>query len=275
MEPSFQTSFLPKQRLAQELGTPTRRRGVYFGGIGPLIASTIFFLTLIGAGVLYALEAQATKRLDEALETLRKNQAPFELDTLDDLVRLHDRYQTALTLINAHIAPSLIFEPIAANTLPTVQYKSLSFTYGKDTVSLQMEALARDFASVALQTDAFVPQVGGPSLFFNPLVSNVKEEDDGKVSFTLTVQMPTQAVAYAERASREGEDFLDDLGDSDVSSTSSNEEAAFTNNASSIDIFDDGSSSINSGGTSVGIDSQGGVENNTQNDLSDLEELFR
>lgn len=272
MESSFQTSFLPKQRLAQELGTPTRRRGVYFGGIGPLIASTIFFLTLIGAGVLYTFEAQATKRLEEALETLRKNQAPFELDTLDDLARLHDRYQTALTLINDHIAPSLIFDPVAANTLPTVQYKSLSFTYGRDSVTLTMEALARDFASVALQTDAFVPQVGGPSLFFNPLVSNVKEEGDGKVSFKLTVQMPAQAVAYAERLSREGGDFFDNF---DTSSTSFNKGDTFTSDTSAIDIFNNGSGSNSSGDGRVGIGSQRGVEAGTQGDFSDLENLFR
>ena len=204
MEPQFQTSFIPKQHLAKQLGTSSPRRRLYFGGIGTLIASTIFFLTLIGAGVLFVLEATAQRRLEEALATLRKNQQLFEVDALSELIRLHDRYQVASELLTQHIAPSLLFKPLAERTLPTVQYTSFSFETDGSTVTLTMDARARDFASVALQSEAFAPRVGGPTLFYNPLVSNVKENPDGSVSFTLMVQMDRAAIAYRERAMREG-----------------------------------------------------------------------
>jgi len=201
-EPAFQTSFIPKQHIAKQLGLAKPRRHFALGGLGPLIASTIFFLTLAGAGALYILDHRAQSLLEEEVAKLRKHQQLFQMDKLDDLARLHDRYQIALELINRHIAPTLIFAPLASRTLPTVQYNSFSYRLENDRVALQMEAVAQDYASIALQSEAFVPKVGGATLFFNPLVSNLKEGENGTVSFTLSISMPREAIAFREVAQR-------------------------------------------------------------------------
>ncbi len=172
MEPKFNTSFIPKKSLQQDVSgtTPGRfvnRRTTH----GPGYYGTLLLLVvaIIASGVVFAytkvVETDATSKLAD-IDRLR---AAFKEEDIAALERMDARLRYGKQLVHDHVAVSELLDLLETLTLKKVRYTQLAYTARAiDTNnnvrtnskmpsagSMTLTGVTNDLPSVALQTDQY------------------------------------------------------------------------------------------------------------------------
>jgi hypothetical protein len=179
MSPQLQASFIPKKPLTVGAATVHHTVSViWFLSIGLFIAS------VVAAGAVYSYEQFLTNQIKSANESLVKAQAAYDPATIADIIRLDQRITQASNLLKKHIAPSAIFAFLGDTTVPSARFTDFAYVTnisGAPAVQLTGEAL--DFASVALQSDAF----SASHMLNNILFSDINvDSETGHIVFKVT-----------------------------------------------------------------------------------------
>ena len=150
MTAEFRTSFIPKKTLAkkqQAIKPPVSLL---------LVVSTFVFLVTAGAaGGLYAYRIVLEKRIDEQSAALQRSERAFDPRLITALKNLDLRLSTAKKLVNTHTAISPVFTFLEQTTLRSVQFTKLHFENTPGSPVLALQGSARDFMSLALQSDIY------------------------------------------------------------------------------------------------------------------------
>ena len=206
MEPRFKTSFIPKQNLsAAEPPSPSSchrpKRVFNLGSLGTLVSLIIFLGTIGLAGGLFMYESYlsvSTRSKEEQLSLARK---AFQPELIRQMARLDLRLSSAETLLNEHIAPSLLFQLLQNTTLQTVRFNTMTFlVMGPDAATFSLEGEAQNFAAVALQSDVF----GSSQYIRDAVVSGFTVLGGGRVGFNLTGSIDPRLLSYAQTVSVDG-----------------------------------------------------------------------
>ena len=200
MDTNFQTSFIPKKSLAEER-VPVAASG---GNIVSFIATLIFLAVLASAGGLYFYRTNIKKTIASQRVQLDAARNQFEPTLIAELKRLDRRMTNANTIIDNHIVISPIFDALEMNTLKSIQFTKFSYLTPASTkmpVAVQMQGKARDYASIALESD----QLATNKNIRNPIFSELAlDEQTGMVSFNLTFTVDPELVRFTNHLSTFG-----------------------------------------------------------------------
>ena len=129
MPPPTPTSFIPKKPL--EGGSAYHQPG----GMGFLffIALVIFLASVVAAGGVFGWEKVTVGSISSKSDSLEKAEGAFDLSTVEDLIRMSARLDSASSLLASHVAPSAIFAFLSQHALQRVQFTSFNYTLGSDT----------------------------------------------------------------------------------------------------------------------------------------------
>jgi hypothetical protein len=192
MEPTFKSSFIPKQPVGDTVKKTYRpRRGGRFH-FSTFITFIIFILSLVATGGEFLYLQFLQQSVAGKNESLSRAREAFQPTLIRDITRLDTRINVATEVLSKHIAPSAIFDILGSLTLEKVQLSN--FQYRIDTaglVALSMSAVAKDFNGIALQADAF----GKSPDVKNPIVSNLALSGDN-VTFAVTMNLDPSIVVY-------------------------------------------------------------------------------
>ncbi len=189
MDPQVSTSFIPKKPLTGE-----RPRASGFGFI-VLIAILLFIASGAAAGGVFVygkvLEGQLTSKKNQ----LEQAQSAYDPGVIEDLVRLDARMNQGRGLLSKHIAPSSIFMLLAEQTLEDVQFTSFSYTINEaGGAEIEMKGRAKDFSTVALQSDQF----GSNKMLREIVFSGIAIGDTGGVSFNVSAVIDNPNLLYSK-----------------------------------------------------------------------------
>ncbi len=214
MDTNFQTSFIPKKPLAQER-VPVVASG---GNIVSFIATLIFLAVVASAGGLYFYRINIKKTIADQRVQLNAAKNSFEPKAIAEYKQLDRRMTSANTIIENHIVVSPIFNALELNTLKSIQFTKFSYltpSNPKQPVSVQMQGKARDYASIALESD----QLATNKNIRNPIFSELALDDQtGMVSFNLTFTVDPELVRFTNHLTTFG---TADAVSEDVPSTES------------------------------------------------------
>jgi hypothetical protein len=191
MPPQAPTSFIPKKPL------DTGRQFREPGGLGFLfvIALFIFIASLVAAGGVFATKSILKSSITSKSESLAKAEGAFDLNTVQDLIRMDARINNANTLLQSHTAPSAVFEFLSQQTLVNVQFTTLDFTLSSgNSATIVMAGQADSFATVALQSDQF----GANKLLKDVVFSNIKIGANGVVTFGVAATVDAALINYGK-----------------------------------------------------------------------------
>lgn len=192
MDPGISPSFIPKKPLVGE-----RRGGVY--GFLVLIAILLFVASGVAAGGVFVYGRVLSGTLETKKEQLETSQKAYDPEVIEELVRLDARINEGRVLLEKHIAPSVIFSFLEENTLADVQFVSFSYVRGEsNTVKIEMDGVAKDFSTVALQSDRF----GASKLFREIVFSNIAIGVGGGVTFTVSAVVSTSDILFSKQLSQ-------------------------------------------------------------------------
>lgn len=149
LPPTIPTSFVPRQPVLV-------RKSV--SGYNPflIVSYVILGIWMLVAGLVFAYEIYLTKVAKQKSEELRTAQNNIDQATVNDFIRLRDRFTVAKDVLNKHRLPSGFFDELEVITIQNVHFTSMKLSV-KDTgtATIQMQGIARNFNALAAQSTAF------------------------------------------------------------------------------------------------------------------------
>ena len=188
---SFQTSFIPKKPLAEERVVAPRHTSIF-----SFLATLIFFGSLASAGAIYFYQANLLKTNTDKSTQITAARNSFQPTLIKTLEKLDRRITDAKSLLGNHIMVSPVFEALQVNTLKSIQFTKFSYTTPVDPsapITIHMSGKARDYGSIALQSD----QLAKNANIHNSLFSNLAlDAQTGTVSFDLEFTVDADLVRF-------------------------------------------------------------------------------
>ena len=192
METGVQNTFIP-----HDVSHPAERGRQREGTLMDLVALVSIVLLVasvaLAAGV-FLYEQYLDTSNKSKINQLKIAKAQFDSTLIQEFSRLDDRMREADTVLGNHIAPSVFFHMLEANTLSTVSFRSLDFQASSDEgMAVKMQGIAQSVNSVALQAD-FFSKVG---IITSPIFSNIDRQQDG-VHFSFSALVNPAAIRYTQ-----------------------------------------------------------------------------
>lgn len=198
METGVQNTFIPHD-VSQPAPT-SRIRQSSLMDLVMLVAIVLLVASLALAAGVFLYERYLDTSSQSKVAQLKTAKQQFDSSLIQEFSRLDDRMRDADTVLSNHIAPSVFFHMLEANTLSTVSFRSLDFEASSEGgMTVKMEGIARSVNSIALQAD-FFSKVG---IITSPIFSNIDRQADG-VHFSFTATVHPSAIRYAQAAAAAG-----------------------------------------------------------------------
>lgn len=202
MEPTFNTSFIPKhaQGLSSQGVLPpekrVRRRAVY--GFGFFLALLTFFLSGLSAIGVFVYTQMVQQNVERGIDEVASLSEQLRPETIQALIRDDARLKETKRLLVNHRVVSSLLEELETVTLQEVQYVSASYNNNEEGRStLTLDGITRDYTRVAGQTKRFE----GHGSFPVPVVTRL-ERGEGSVSFTVSMQVDPVLVRFGKAIER-------------------------------------------------------------------------
>lgn len=190
MQERVKTSFIPKASLKTEKRRTPGRSPI---GIINVITSIILLAAIIAAVGMFLFEQFTVQNIERKRTSLERARAAFEPATIRELAKLDGRLTSAETLLDAHIAPSLLFDEIETKTLNSVRFRDFALAEsGPGRLMVTMSGEAQSFNALALQSDIF----GRSPFFTEPIFSDFNIDSTGNVVFSFSAVVVPGEIAY-------------------------------------------------------------------------------
>lgn len=191
-------TFIPKKAtLTQTTGSVQGRSfGLFFG-----LSLIIFLLTVFASAGAYAYRAYLGERVSGLNTSLERAKAAFEPETILALKRFSARTNTADALLGKHLAPSIFFTVLEDLTVKSIRFSKFTYSFDGGTPEATVSGTARNYSSVALQSDIFSKS----PYIKNPVFSNLNLDKSGNVTFDVTVELDPALIVYKETTARSSE----------------------------------------------------------------------
>lgn len=192
MEPTFQTTFIPKRPVAP-ITTSTKSSVLvtFFG----FITTIVFIASVVAYGILFLYKKQLSSTINVTSESLTRQSQTFDSNIVLELDDVNRRLQSAETLLENHTVITPLFKSLEEITLKTVRFTSFNLqmpTAERNTTIVKMSGVAEGYDTIALQSDTFSRN----RFFKDPIFSNLVPDQKGNVSFDLTFLVDPTFVLY-------------------------------------------------------------------------------
>lgn len=188
MENSFQTSFIPKKLVTSDSSDKEPR------SIFSLIATLLFILSILISGGLFVYKIYLTKQEKSLSISLSRTRDSFEKDTIDELELFDKRTQSAEKILSNHTVFSPMFALLGEITIPQVQYTDFKQSVTDKGFLVNIEGVALDYRSIALQADMFNSAKGRS--FKDVLFSDLMKNKNNNISFNLKFNIEPDLLSY-------------------------------------------------------------------------------
>jgi len=218
MEPSLQTSFIPKQTMAPMRPTGGQTQYAPKGGMGlfTLLSFIVLFLSLVAAGGTYAYKVYLqsvlySKCVPKTQGVAQPNSNSFgktsdtnfqcglylsllewdtrlQQDSLVRMQRLDTKMKLATQVLDSHMSLVPLFDFLSNSTLKTVRYTKLS-TLNRE---VNLEGTASGYEDIAVESNVLnsMPEISG--VLFSDLNVDLKNN----VTFKLKFQVDPKYLKY-------------------------------------------------------------------------------
>lgn len=188
MENSFQTSFIPKKPVISDKTIKTPKS---------LLLIILTFLLIVSVLVsigLFLYKNYLIKQKESYSTELSVVRESFEKDTIEELALFDKRTESAKDILNDHIVLSPVFVLLGQITIPSIQYTSFSHQNDEDNFVVEIEGLAKDYRSIALQANMFNAEKSHS--FENVLFYNLTKDKSNNINFNLKFNVKPALLSY-------------------------------------------------------------------------------
>jgi hypothetical protein len=188
-EPKTHTSFIPKKSLtAPRRQTKGSSIGIFF-----LFTLVIFIGAIALAIGVFLYQQFVLKSIEQKSASLERASAAFEPAIIQEISRLDTRIKSAQDILDNHKSISAFFDLLEVSTLESVSFENLDYkTDEGGKTGISMQGRARNFSSVALQSDVF----GKNKFIQEPIFSDLNLDKKGDVVFSFSAFIDPRLISY-------------------------------------------------------------------------------
>lgn len=194
MDNSFQTSFIPKKPVDDVIKRDHKL------DLFTVISILILILVVLASAGLYVYKIYLTKQKEAIIVSLEKSQGSFEQETIMKLESFDKKTSAVKEILSKHKVLTPLFSILSEITIPNVQYTKFSHEGNMDKMVVKIEGLAKDYASIAQQSEIYNSSKGR---FFSDVVFSdlTKSETGNTINFKLEFSIDPSLLSYEKQLS--------------------------------------------------------------------------
>lgn len=186
--PTIPTSFVPKQPVQT---TQRARTGM---NVFMLVSFVLAGLALLGTAGVFGYEKYLESAKERKAEELRAAEASISRDTVEEFIRLRDRFASSERLLDEHVTLSQFFDLLESVTLQSVSFTSLDVEVNDDrSATIGMTGVADSFNALAAESAAFAGEKRIRRAIFSDIGASAT---GGGVSFSLQAELDPRLVVW-------------------------------------------------------------------------------
>lgn len=143
------SSFIPKRSTGKTVPRRSGKRIYIFS----YVAYVVFFGTLLSVGGIFFLEQQAERQLEEHIALLEAERQSFNTSQLEEIKALDSRLRIALTILDRHSAPSLLFEALEQVVVDEIQFTNFGYNRTETAAAVTLNGVADSFDALLFQQE--------------------------------------------------------------------------------------------------------------------------
>lgn len=188
----LKTSFIPRRPI---IASQEKKGAGLPANIFSTISLVLFFALLtIGAG-LYFYKVALEQSIETMSSSLARAREAIDPALVASLKRLDERILVTHGLLENHTVISPIFSLLEKVSLQSIAFEQFSYSAEKEgDPRITLTGKGRDYASLALQSDAF----GGDVNIKEPMFSNLRLDNEGKVLFSFSASINKNLLRWRE-----------------------------------------------------------------------------
>ena|SRR3989344_1058458 len=190
MAPNFQSSFIPKGPVDQEVFKNKKT------GIAGVLAISLFVISIVVAGGAYFYKGMIKNDIQNLQAQLAEAEKNIDKETINEMTQFGKKLDLVKSIVLKHQVVSNFLNELASSTVVSVNF--VDFSYGNPNVSdknlsIVLRGEATSYAAIALQEDIFLKNKNFNSVLF----SNLTLGDKGFISFDLNISVDPQIAIYS------------------------------------------------------------------------------
>jgi len=191
MEPTFQTTFIPKKPLVNNQNSGST------GGVSLLVflATILLVVSCALAGGMYLYRSNVEAKVAEMQKQLEQSSVSYDADLAFNIEDTNRRLTVAQDLVANHVSFSPLLITLGQNTLKTIRYTKMNAeqTVGSNaSTTIKISGVAKNYDAIALQSDMF----GKNRFIRDPIFSNLIPTIDNNISFDLSFTVDPSYMKY-------------------------------------------------------------------------------
>ncbi len=195
MENSFQTSFIPKKPVVSNKPIKTPKSLLL------IILTFLLIVSVLASIGLFLYKNYLIKQKETYSTELSTVRESFAKDTIDELALFNKRTESAKEILNDHIVLSPLFVLLGEITIPSIQYVSFSHQNEDNDFVVEIEGVAKDYRSIALQANLFNTEKSHS--FENVLFYNLTRDKSNNIKFSLKFNVKPSLLSYQNSLSKD------------------------------------------------------------------------
>ncbi len=192
MQPTFQTSFIPKKPIITDANNGSSSGTVRETNVLYIIATIVFVATLVVSGGLFGYKILLHRQIAQADTDINTARSAFQVDKIKELIDANDRIRSSKVLLEKHVTVSKLLYLFQDLTVKRLRLLKLSYSNkaGVPTVSILAEALT--YNALAEQSTIFAAS----EYLSNNEFSNFVLEENGSVKVDFISAVDTSLLSY-------------------------------------------------------------------------------
>ncbi len=204
MDRDFKTTFIPKKKLASSRDAARARQT---SSLASLLAGLLFITAIVSIIGVYLYSMRIQSVVSSRIQSINRAEKAFEPAVILELKKLDIRLKAGTELLNKHVALSDFFDSLGESTLPSVTFSDFSYNYNANGGEVSMKGEARNYISIAQQSDLFEKN----QYIKNAIFSNFSRTDLNLISFDLTFSLDPELTRFGRKIKNTQTEV--DLGD--------------------------------------------------------------
>ncbi len=197
MEPTFQTTFIPKKPLV-ETSNNQQNGGV---SILVLLATILLVVSVALAGGMYVYRSTVDAKVIDMQKQLEQSSVSFDADLAFTIEDTNRRLSVAQEILGNHVSFSPLLVTLGESTLKTIRYTKFNAeqTVGAGAlVTIKISGVAKSYDAIALQSDMFAKN----RFIRDPIFSNLVPTIDGNIGFDLSFTVDPSYMKYSNHITK-------------------------------------------------------------------------
>ncbi|MEK7669434.1 MAG: hypothetical protein AAB350_02480 [Patescibacteria group bacterium] len=187
MAPNFQSSFIPKESVTEEV-FKKKKAGMF----GVLVVSLFIFSIILSIGM-FVYKGIIKSDIQNLQNQLVEEEKNIDKETISEISQFSKKLSMAKSIVFKHKVVSNFLKTLASSTVSSVRFVDFGYDNMKENdLAITLKGKAVDYASIALQENIF----SKVNYFKSVTFSNLSLGEGGLVSFDLKISVDPKISVY-------------------------------------------------------------------------------